>query len=100
MLLKTFTATFVAVNYSLWLLITSLKIISRSSRLQTGGVDVEQGGKIVGGLLSQLLKRHPLQYRHILGNVTDQRRLVLFAAVWDRRRYGESVSTSRRSSGT
>lgn len=71
--------------YSLWLLITSLKIISRSSRLQTGGVDVEQGGKIVGGLLSQLLKRHPLQYRHILGNVTDQRRLVLFAAVGDRR---------------
>ncbi len=59
MLLKTFTATFVAVNFSLWLLITSLKIISRSSRLQTGGVDVEQGGKIVGGLLSQLLKRHP-----------------------------------------
>ncbi len=31
--------------------------------------------KIIGGLLSQLLKReHSLQYRHMLGNVTDQRR--------------------------
>lgn len=61
---------------------------------------MEQGGKIVGGLLSQMLKATPLQYRHMLGNVTDQRRLVLFAAVGTGARYGESVSTSRRSSGT